>query len=52
MATFSADTTTYPHPTTVTCTGGQPVAIGSFGNCGMPNSPEPQTCLGGSCTAP
>jgi hypothetical protein len=36
----------------VTCTGGQPVMITDFGNCGMPNSPEPQQCLGGSCTAP
>ena len=52
VATFSSDTTTYPNPTTVTCTGGQPVAITSFGNCGMPNDPEPQTCQGGSCTAP
>jgi hypothetical protein len=52
VATFSSDVSTYPNPTTVTCTGGQPVAITSFGDCGMPNSPEPQQCQGGSCTAP
>ena len=52
VAIFSSDTTTYPNPTTVTCTGGQPVMINSFGDCGMPNDPEPQQCLGGNCTAP
>ena len=52
VATFSSDTTTFPNPTTVTCTGGQPVMITSFGDCGMPNSPEPLQCTGGACTAP
>jgi hypothetical protein len=52
VAIFSSDVSTYPNPTTVTCTGGQPVAITSFGNCGMPNSPESQQCQGSTCTAP
>ena len=52
VATFSSDTTTYPNPTTVTCTGGQPVMIASFGDCGMPNDPEPPQCNGGACVAP
>ena len=52
LAKFSSDTTTFPNPTTVTCTGGQPVMINSFGDCGMPNNPEPQQCTGGNCTAP
>jgi hypothetical protein len=52
VAKFSTDTSTFPNPTTVTCTGGQPVSVTNFGNCGRPNNPEPDQCLGGSCTAP
>jgi len=52
VATFSTDISVFPNPTTVTCTGGQPVLVADFGNCGMPNHPEPQVCTGGVCVAP
>jgi hypothetical protein len=53
VATFSSDVSTFPNPTQVTCTGGQPVMINDYGNCGRPNSPEPDVCTGGAnCTAP
>jgi hypothetical protein len=52
VATFSTDISTFPNTTTVTCSGGQPVTVADFGNCGMPNNPEPDQCTGGACTAP
>jgi hypothetical protein len=52
VATFATDISIFPNTTTVTCTGGQPVPVANFGNCGKPNIPEPDQCIGGSCTAP
>lgn len=52
LATFSTDVSTFPNPTTVTCAGEQPVLVTDFGNCGMPNHPEPDFCVGGVCVAP
>ena len=51
LATFSSDPSTLP-AVTVTCTGGQPVVVSDFGNCGDPMSPEQNQCMGGRCVAP
>jgi hypothetical protein len=53
LATFTTDISVFPHTTSVTCAGGQAVPVTDFGNCGMPNDPEPSTCVGGgTCVAP
>ncbi len=52
VATFAIDISTFPNTTAVTCTDGQPVTVADFGDCGMPNNPEPNQCTGGACTAP
>ncbi|HVZ74896.1 MAG TPA: hypothetical protein VHJ20_21085 [Polyangia bacterium] len=52
VATFSTDFSATPSTVRVTCMGGQPVTIPSTGNCGLPSNPEPDDCIGGSCTAP
>jgi len=51
LATVTTDSTTFPASTTVTC-GGVTTPVTDFGNCGMPNNPELDTCMGGRCVVP
>jgi hypothetical protein len=52
LATFATDMSTVPNTTVVTCSGGPAVPIANFGNCGMPNNPQPEQCLNGFCFGP